>query len=86
MDKVRWPPLPAPYYTTAQVKRIRRDAVRWALEQVDEIIAARVDKYETDMEGADHDDFIMAQWAAGAMRHLQVLLLRRFRLRGDSNG
>lgn len=36
------------------------------------LIASKFMKYDGDMEGADHDDFIRAEWAAGAMRQLAL--------------
>ncbi len=41
-------------------------------EHVKRVVAWKFHKYETDMEGADWEDFIRAEWAAGAMRQLYI--------------
>lgn len=39
-------------------------------DRIRDLILGKIDKYDSDMEGADHDAFIRAEWASGAMRQL----------------
>lgn len=40
------------------------------LSLIKDLISHKIHKYESDMEDADHDEFICAEWAAGAMTQL----------------
>ena len=41
------------------------------IEKFQALIKQKIDLYDSQMEGADYDDFIRNEWAAGAMRQLQ---------------
>lgn len=43
---------------------------RQQIEAILNLIKDKVTKYDSEMEGAGHDDFIRSEWAAGAMRQL----------------
>jgi hypothetical protein len=86
------PPLPEPGFNAAhplanvyaygfhanQMRAYAIEATVAALDEVLRMTVERIDKYETDMEGADGEDFSSAEWAAGAMRY-HATTIRRLR-------
>jgi hypothetical protein len=80
MTKIKLPPLPRPdcrlpmdgppRYREDQLRALQLETARMVLEAAANLTAAKARKYDGDMEGADHDEFIAADWAAGAMRQL----------------
>jgi len=73
-DAIILPPVPNfrdwPY-SREELRARDLEVARLVLKLVDKHVADKAHKYDGDMEGADHDEFICADWAAGAMRQLR---------------